>query len=592
MKKMKSYTRRIWASVLMLALLVTSCEKFDTLNRNPNSLTPQDAAPDYLMTNVLINTATDYGNLGSGILSGAMQHTYQDAWGGTYSSYDWATTDWSGVYARLRDNAYLLDLAEANKWNFHKGVALVMRAFNFGYLADYWGDAPYTAALKGNLDGKENRFPVFDSQESIYNGVIADLKAATVLLAGGTAAHPEITPNTIKSDLYYAGNPDKWLKLANSLLLRYYMRISAKKDVKADVEAIASKVFTSNADDCAMTLPGLDAATSYQKNSAIGGISNFNRNKMCATMVTKMDALKDPRIIIMAEPIGTRTKVDATKFTAGDATTLTTVSGGIRYINPAAATAQKYKQFNIANYTTERPRGAQLTAVTNYYDTSAVYVGIPISYAGYLDFNYNLNTTGAQSTSINAFVSYMRRSIYEQKSHPLLKQRMASYSEICFDLAEAALKGWSVGGTAKDWYEKGVKASFDLWTVFSSYQSEVNAYAGCVKDYASYIAQPTVAFNNTLDRIMEQKWIASWQASSEAYLDWRRTGLPALTIGYSSMRGAIPLRFAYHNNELQSNTANTTAAIGKLEATTHNATDGNNSAWSKMWVIQGTGKPW
>jgi hypothetical protein len=46
-----------------------------------------------------------------------------------------------------------------------------------------------------------------------------------------------------------------------------------------------------------------------------------------------------------------------------------------------------------------------------------------------------------------------------------MKARLISYAEVCFILAEAAQKGWSVGGTQQDWYENGVKASFDTWGV-------------------------------------------------------------------------------------------------------------------------------
>ncbi len=587
---MKNFNR-IWVGMLMLALLTFSCQKFEVINKDPNNLNASDAAPDYLMANVLTSTAMDYGNLGSGNISGAIQHTAQDAWSSSYSNYDWSTSDWSGIYGRLRNNQVFLQKAQANNWKFHQGVGLIMRAFNFGYIADFWGDAPYTAALKGDVDAAANRFPAFDSQESIYAGVIADLKAAIPLLAGSRSSHTEITPVTESSDVFYQGDNEKWGKLANTLLLRYYLRISAKKDVKADVEAVASKVFSSNEDDFAMPFPGIDGNTAYQKNLAFGGASNFKRNKMSATLVTKLIALKDPRLVIMAEPIVVNSVVDATKFTAGDVTTLSKIDNGVRYINPAAAAAFRFKQFNQSTYSTDRPWASPLDAVKNFYDTTPVYVGIPISYYGET-FTYNLNGTGGQANSSNDFVSYMRKDIYAQNKGDLLKQRLASYNEVCFDLAEAAQKGWSVGGSAATWYNKGIEASFDLWEVFHSYQDDVDHYAGCVKDFDDYIAQPTVAYDGTLSRIMEQKWVASWQASVEAYMDWRRTGLPTLNIGYASKRGAIPLRFAYHNTELQSNTANTNAAINKLEESSYVGPDGKNSPWSKSWLLQGTGKPW
>jgi hypothetical protein len=113
-----------------------------------------------------------------------------------------------------------------------------------------------------------------------------------------------------------------------------------------------------------------------------------------------------------------------------------------------------------------------------------------------------------------------------------------------------------------------------------------------VKNYNDYIAQPNVAYDGTLQRIIEQKWIAAWQACNEAWMDWRRTGFPTLGIGWISARAQIPVRFAYHPSELQNNPTNSDAAIQLLQTTNYVGTDGNNSCWSKPWLLQGTNKPW
>ncbi|MDP4284173.1 MAG: SusD/RagB family nutrient-binding outer membrane lipoprotein [Bacteroidota bacterium] len=579
---------------LAIIIIGDSCQKFSVLNTNPNNVTPDQASPDYLMAGVLANSAMWYGNLGSGVISGAMQQTYQDAWGSTFSDYEWDQQgfDWTGNYHILANDKLLLQKAQGYQWNFHQGVALVMRGFGFANIADFWGDAPDSMALNGSLTGTNNQYPPFDSQESIYENAIADFKAAIPYFSGSMADHPEITPITQSSDVFYGGDPVKWKKLAYSLLLRYYLRLSSKMDEQANVESVAANVFQSIDDDWMMPFPGQDQGSSYQFCEKFNDASGYHRNKMCGTLTMKLKDLKDPRIVIMAQPIATPSVVDASQFAIGDNTTLTTIVNGIRYINPAAAAANNYKQFDPATYTTDRPYGALRNTIMNLYDTSSVYVGIPISYDNYVDFEYNINGSGVQSTSLSNYVSYLRTDIYDNPSGPLLAQRLASYSEICFDLAEAAQKGWNVGGTAATWYNKGIKASFDTWQVFGSYQSDVDNYYGCVKDYNTYIGQPSVAYDGTLQRIMEQKWIASWQACNEAYMDWRRTGLPALTIGWGSYRGQIPLRFGYNNSELSNNPANAQIAIDKLVPSTYNNTDGNNSSWSKFWLLQGTNKPW
>ncbi len=592
---MRSAKKELWISCVFLILILVgeSCQKFSIINTNPNSIPSSSATPDYLMAGVLISTSQWYGNLGSGVISGAMQHTAQDAWQGTFSEYQWdpGNFDWSGNYGVLLNNRALLREAAANKWDFHQGVALVMRAFQFGNIADFWGDAPDSLAVNGDLGGAYE-FPTFDSQQSIYARVIADLQAAIPHFQGTMATHPEITSLTQSSDVFYGGDPVQWKKFTYSLLLRYYMRLSSKLSEQSNVEAIADSVFQSNADDCMMMLPGKDQGSSYQFDSVFNGASGYDRNKMSGTMTMTLKALQDPRIVIMAEPVVTPSILDATKFAPGNTTALDTTINNIRYINPAATLANNYKQFNLSTYTQDRPWEGLSLPVKNLYDTSSVYVGIPVSYSNYPDFQYNINLTGQQSSSINNFVSYLRRDIYNNPSGPLLAQRIASYAEICFDLAEAALKGWNVGSSASTWYYNGINASFNTWQVFTTYQNDVNNYYGCVNNYNAYIAQPAIAYNGTLQQIIQQKWIAAWQACNEAYMDWRRTGFPALTIGYGSYRGAIPVRFTYGNSELQNNSANAQVSINALQPSAYNGPDGNNSSWSKFWLIEGTNEPW
>ena len=91
---------------------------------------------------------------------------------------------------------------------------------------------------------------------------------------------------------------------------------------------------------------------------------------------------------------------------------------------------------------------------------------------------------------------------------------------------------------------------------------------------------------------MEQKWIASWSAATEAWFDYRRTGLPALQAGKYVKREALPLRFYYSVDEIDFNKENAQAAIDELEESGYSSPDGKNSAWSKMWVLQGTNKPY
>jgi hypothetical protein len=154
--------------------------------------------------------------------------------------------------------------------------------------------------------------------------------------------------------------------------------------------------------------------------------------------------------------------------------------------------------------------------------------------------------------------------------------RLISAAEVNQILAEAALYGW-ISGSAADYYAEGVKQSLIAWSVGDQFDS--------------YIAN--VPYSG-LESIMEQKWIASWTSAQESWFDWRRTGLPDLKTGPIAQREVLPIRWYYHaDNEIAKNEENALAAIEKLEDTTYRGKDETkNSAWSKMWVLQGTGKPY
>lgn len=537
---------------LVLLVLLTSlfsCKDLTELNENPNGVESSLVNPNLIMPTVLTEAAKAYLNLGYQDIAGVVQHTQKDAWSSGHNDYDWSNQSWGGYYDILRNNDLLYQRAVETKFEFHQGVALVMRAFMYGLITDLWGDAPYSNALKGELGGTENILPAFDSQEAIYTGILADLEKANSLLSKPKGEYSGIVDNV---DVYYGGNPAAWQKFANSLALRYFMRISAKKaDVaKAGIEKIVSDaakypIILKNTEDATMAFPGTSDGTSWPANTVFDASgSNYRRIKMGGTLVEALQAKKDPRLAVWANKVEVPLVVDATLPAGTDK-----IVNGKRMLSPDKVGK---------------------TVV----DTDPEYVGLPTSFSA-LPSAYNLNPTPGQ-TSFNPHVSFLN-DIYKQAKGPLLKARLISAAEVNFILAEAALKGWATGD-AKARYEAAIQNSLTTWGVGGK--------------YTEYIAQPDVAYKGTLAQIMEQKWIASWTAATESWFDFRRTGLPALKAGPAAKRQALPVRFYYMQDELNINSTNAKVAVDKLEVTSFSQADNKNSAWSKPWLIQGTGKPW
>jgi hypothetical protein len=360
-------------------------------------------------------------------------------------------------------------------------------------------------------------------------------------------------------DPIFKAYPAKWRKFANSLALRYYMRISEKNPSKAKegIEKITGDpskypVISSFDFDANMKYLGNSEIDSWPNNTVFDGTggSNFRRIKMCSSLVDSMRLLDDPRLNIWAAPVQIPLVIDPSLAPGTEV-----VSDGKRYV--ATDIADGYMDdFGIP------------------LDTNTDFVGMPPAWS-ILPQAFNLSPDLNQA-AFNPHVSWLNPR-YENASGDLLVSRMLTAAETHFILAEAALKGWNTGADAKSHYEAAIKASFDAW--------------GIPEYFDEYIAGEA-AYNGTIEQIIKQKWIASWTAATEAWFDYRRTGLPALQAGPAANRPVLPVRFYYSNDEEILNTANTLGAIDQLEATQYTSPDGKNSAWSKPWIAAGTGEPW
>lgn len=547
---MKMLYKKFVIFFAVLSSLMFACEDLTETNINPNGIEPGQVNPNLVLPTVLTEAARLYVHLGYQDIAGVVQHTQKDAWSEGHNDYEWGgSQDWSAYYGILRNNQLLYDRAVELELEFHQGVALVMKSFMFGLITDLWGDAPYTSALKGETGQLSDIKPAFDSQQAIYEGILADLETANGLLSKPAADYSGVVGD---EDVYYGGDPALWRKFANSLALRYYMRISGKLPnvAQAGIEKIIGNpslypIITSSDNDVTMGFPGTSPDTSWPASTAFDpSESNYKRIKMASTLVESLQAKNDPRLGVWASKVQIPLVVDANLPEGTDE-----IIDGVRYLSPD----------KVGN-----------TVV----DTDPEYVGLPTSFSA-LPSAYNLNPTPGQ-TSNNPHVSFLNER-YKAPSGDLLKARLLSAAEVHFILAEAALKGWAVGD-ARTHYEMGVQSSLETW--------------GVDDEFSTYITEPGVAYAGTLEQIMEQKWIASWTAATEAWFDFRRTGLPALEAGPAAKRAVLPVRFYYGQSELMLNAENADEAVNNLEVTNYSQADANNSAWSKPWLIQGTGKPW
>ncbi|MCG2462213.1 SusD/RagB family nutrient-binding outer membrane lipoprotein [Flavobacteriaceae bacterium F89] len=564
---MDTFKKIIRVTLVGLTLMALSCDNdlVDT-NLNPNGVNLSEANPSFLLTTVMSGITQDVGNKGfAEPLSAYMQYTQKDAWGN--NNYDWEGGGWETYYDNLRTANLAYQRAEEMNLKFHQAVAMILKAHLFALLTDYYGDIPYSQALQGN-DGVS--LPQYDSQETVYKGVISDLEIASQLLSNNQGSLEVFIP---EQDIYFHGDSKKWIKYANSLALRYYMRLSAKDPSYAGAgvqKTLAKPLIASVDDELAVPYLGISSNDSQPGNGKQGSPSSFTRIKPCNTLIEAMNALDDPRRNIWFAPVEVPIKVVPANEVPGGGDDV--VVDGVRYINEATIDPGSESIYDPLTWYQDRVDGLTLI------DTSSVYVGLPVSVMVQEPYTYNLNPQPVQGGG-NVHVSLLNEQ-FNAVSGPNLKSRIFSYAEVCFLKAEAALKGW--GTDAEGNYNKGIQASLDTW--------------GIGDQYSDYIDNSEVAYDGTLTQVMEQKWIANFTSASEAYMDWRRTGLPDIQTGPYAKSSVIPVRFVYPSNERDNNGANYNAALSGLEATDH--TDDvagyveDDTPWSKTWLLQGVSEPW
>lgn len=231
--------------LLFACLSFWGCSKeFEKINTDPDSPTQVD--PQFLLSNILWNAANnnavDAWNAGNFLAQLTAKHDFNEI-----DRYDIRTNTelWNKTYLLLNDVKSLEELTE-NGNSTYKGIAMVMRAFLAATLTDLWGDVPYSDAIKGLSDG--NFSPKYDTQEEIYtgtNGILQTLRNAVMTL--------EASRNnlTIKGDLVFNGNVGQWINFANSLRIRYLLRVSNKINVATEMQEIvtSNKIMQSNLDN-------------------------------------------------------------------------------------------------------------------------------------------------------------------------------------------------------------------------------------------------------------------------------------------------------------------------------------------------------
>ncbi len=221
----------------------------------------------------------------------------------------------------------------------------------------------------------------------------------------------------------------------------------------------------------------------------------------------------------------------------------------------------KYMNSLLYNTFVSTKDTARLQAYFVKNPNSAAQTGFDFAYYGGMPLVIDANTaqTAASSNFNPSFVSGVNKG--------LIKARLMTYAEQEFILAEAAVKGY-ISGDPATYYNNGVTGAF----------AEISFTDATGPNY---LLHPAVVFDNSgtaasLQQIITQKWLLNINNGFEGWIEFRRTGYPALDPGgtVSLNKGAIPTRFLYPSDEVSINTTHYKAELSNMggsEITTYKA---------------------
>ena len=550
-------------SALTLGGTFTSCSDNHMESVNTDDTKSPTINPNAQLTTALLQTYGDFGLMDTyrSYITGFTQY-FAGGWnvsfyaGAVNPDNDQMRLIWDQYYSVGIKN--LVDAIHNSKDMPNTNAALrIHRVYLMSILTDTYGDIPCSEAGLGFIEGISN--PKYDKQEDIYNWFFAELKDCVAQLGTGS--------DRISGDVTSLnGDTDLWKKYANSLILRFAMRISdvnpalAQQEFEGVLASESGYISNSNENayvkylDAPFTLYDGSRDLDFRANALseiLYGQDPTSPTFVCSTLYNMLKDNNDPRLLkICRNYINTtrsETKPEGCFDVTDDMVAWENAGGtGVQANDPGAAW---WDQWPTVPATSEIPTLQQL--VNNYPDK------------GYDQSNYPARMT-------RPFLALA----FEQPNCPGI---LITSAEVEFLLAEAATKGWAVQGDAESHYEAGIRAAMQLLNDCYDIVGKISE-----TDINDYIAANPLG-DNPKEQINKEAYILHLTNPAEAWANLRRSDYPVLqdrakfgNFTYTCVDGFnTPVRLKYPNLEAKYNSVNYKEAIERL---------GGTDDWHKrMW---------
>lgn len=531
------------------ALFFASCsdEYMENMNTDPSKAATID--PNAQLTTAQLQT---YGDLSMMEIYRNYHYAFTQQLMGCWNTTNYGgrhTLDnnemsriWTSFYTQSLKNiidAQYRTAEDAEKVNINS-VLRIYRVYLMSIITDTYGDAPFSEAGLGFLEGKFN--PKYDKQEDIYNAFFLELEDAVNKI--------DPTKDKVTGDLIYAGDVTKWQQLANSLRLRFAMRISNVNPTKAQTEfenALVANggVITDASSDALikyMTIAfsfGQEAYSDYRGNSLsqllFGNDPANNPSYLCSTFFNQLRQSGDPRTF----------KISRCYYDG-----LMSATSPDNRVDITQEMIEKGIDFSPRN-----PGAYSWEPWPTGYD-SDICKELAVN-------NPSVTVTMAREVEPKLANNFLK------SDNPGVVMTSA---EVKFLMAEATVKKWNVGSvSAEDLYKQGVRAAMDFLT------DNYGCTATTDAEFEAFI-QGRGTFGHTdnqkLEAINTQAWILHFTNPAECWANVRRSGYPKLKSPaeygfgqYLTGGTEIPVRLCYPVLESSYNKKSYNEAIERMGGT-------------------------
>ncbi len=517
----------IFILVTFISILI-SCDDYVDVNTDPNRLFANQIGPNKLLPAAQVGAYATQATI-----MNTLGNVFMNSWAPNVQSFTGGYTRetqliidntfyqaiFNNIYLNVSNLQTIIDLPNADHKNDNFVIAAkVLKAYYMQFIVDLYGDAPYTETFKKLA----NPTPKYNDDQFIYRQLLKELDEARTLIAAQNGDATDIA----SFDVMFKGNMSTWEKFANTVELKYLVRMSKSTGAVATYRDARIAALPQNFILTFVSInPGYEYGTTTQLNPFFSTYAGDNAGNTVQNWA-------------FIAPSGHFYKAlnKYSRYPSTNNSTQIISSSAIDYPNlDDPRRGRLFRRGAGQGYVRAVTQGQ--TAV-DMFDTSlgqvkgiAARQGIGV----FNPYNQNPDIVGGQDV-----LDYSGK----------VDGYLMTTSEIEFLLAEAAHIGYVGFTDAQLHFDAGINASMAyLGASAGTYIDDIN-----LKPNFGYAVGN---YDEKYHAIMYQKWVGLMSINGiESFIDYNRTGYPLTPLAIGASQPRKPKRLIYPSQEYTANSNN------------------------------------